>query len=255
MSACPSRLELSRWEAEPEGERPAGVSSHVGSCDRCAAVFDEIASARSFLLGAEPAEISARAARAILDTVRQRQRGRWVWKILAPAFLVPAAAALLFVASSALHTHGRGAHGVIATKGGLVVETYCRRGDRVFPAESGQDFLAGDRLRFAYTTATSGYLLIFAVDDQGKLFPYYPDGVFEGTYAEAGARIMLPGSVELDGHKGWERIYAVWSEAQLRDDVVRAAVAATLAASGNDIRRATALDLPVEQVSLLLGRP
>ena len=255
MSACPSRLELSRWEAEPEGRRPAGLASHVGNCGSCAAVFDDIASARSLLLGAEPAEISARAAHAILETLRQRQSRRWVWKLLAPALLVPATAALLLLARPALFTHGRGEPGAIAAKGGLVVETYCKRGERVFPAESGQAFLVGDRLRFAYTMDRPGYLLVFGVDDQGRIFPYYQDSALEGLYAEAGARIMLPGSVELDGHKGWERIYTVWSESQLREDVVRAAIAATLAAVDNDIRRATALDLPVEQVSLLLGRP
>jgi hypothetical protein len=255
MPACPSRLELSRWEAEPERERPADVTSHVGTCSRCAAVFADIASARSFLLGGDPAEASARAARAIVETVRQRRNRWWGWRLLAPAFLVPAAAALLFAARPALFTHGRGDHAAVAVKGGLIVETYCKRGEKVFPAVDGQDFFEGDRLRFAYTNDRPGYLLVFGVDDQGRIFPYYQDGTLTGTYAEAGARILLPGSVELDGHKGWERIYAVWAEVQLRDDAVRSTVAAALAAAGNDIRRVATLDLPVDQVSMLLRRP
>jgi hypothetical protein len=140
-------------------------------------------------------------------------------------------------------------------KGDLVVETYCKRGDKVFPAVDGQDFLAGDRLRFAYTTGRPGYLMVFGVDDQGRIFPYYEEGALRGVYAEAGARALLPGSVELDDHKGWERLYAIWSETQISDDAVRAAVARGLSVAGNDIRRLTALDLPVEQVSMLLGRP
>jgi hypothetical protein len=72
---------------------------------------------------------------------------------------------------------------------------------------------------------------------------------------EAGARVLLPGSVELDEHKGWERVFAIWSEHQLGDDVVRAAVHAALSAGNSDIRRTTILDLPVEQMSFLLRRP
>ncbi|MBN2576350.1 MAG: DUF4384 domain-containing protein [Deltaproteobacteria bacterium] len=255
MSACPSRIEISRWEAEPACERPADFTSHVAGCARCAAVLEDIGSARSFLLGADPEQASARAARAIVERARQRRdKRRWL-RILAPAFLVPAAAALLFATKPALFLAGQGEHGSTGVKGGLVLETYCKRGEQVLPAVDGQDFLAGDRLRFAYTCARPGYLLVFGVDDQGRIFPYYEEGVLAGVFAEAGARVLLPGSVELDGHRGWERVYALWSETQFRDDVVRAAVAAGLAAAGNDIRRVTTLDLPVEQVSMLLRRP
>ncbi len=250
MLACPSRLALSHWEASSEGERAAELGLHVQSCAQCAAVIEDLASSRALLLGADPDEISRRAAEAILATVRTRQHKRRWLQWLAPALLVPAAAALLVLAKPALQS-GQG-DGV---KGGLIVETYCKRGNKVFVAQDGQDFLAGDRLRFAYTNGHTGYLLIFAVDDKGEVFPYYQEGSLSGMYAEAGARVLLPGSVELDGHQGWERIFALWSETQLRDDVVRTAITAALSAAGNDIRRVTTLDLPVEQVSMLLRRP
>ena len=246
MSACPSRLELSRWEAEPEHTRPADLVEHVGTCVRCSAIFADIESARSLLLGADPAEASERAARAILEASRERRsRKNWL-RFLVPVFLVPAVAALLFVAKASLGP---------VTKGELIVETYVKRGEKVRPAVDGQEFLEGDRLRFAYTSGRAGYLLVFGVEDNGKIFPYYHDVALEGMYAEAGARIMLPGSVELDAHKGWERIFAIFSERQLPDDIVRRSVVSGLTAAGNDIRRLTALDLPVEQVSLLLRRP
>ena len=255
MSDCPSRFELSRWETEPECERPIDVTSHVGTCARCAEVFADIANARALLLGADPGLASARAARAILETARQRRSKRRWLQFLAPAFLVPAVAALLLFVRPSLLPHGFDKHAATVVKGGLVVETYCKRGDKVLPALDGQDFLAGDRLRFAYTHDKPGYLLVFGVDDQGGIFPYYQESTLAGAYVEAGARVLLPGSVELDGHRGWERIFMVWSEAQLRDDVVRASVATALAAAGNDIRRATTLDLPVDQMSMLLRRP
>lgn len=255
MSACPSRLELSQWEATSEGERPAGLGAHLESCVRCAAVIEDIASARALLLGSDPVEISRRAAQTILATARERSRKRRWLQWLAPALLVPAAAAFLLVAKPALVDRDDGPLAGGAVKGELVVETYCKRGNKVFLAQDGQEFLAGDRLRFAYTNARSGYLAIFAVDDRGVVFPYYQEGSLSGTFTEAGARVFLPGSVELDGHQGWERIFALWSENQLRDDVVRSAIAAALSATGKDIRRVTTLDLPVEQVSMLLRRP
>jgi hypothetical protein len=255
MTACPSRLELSRWEAEPARERPAALAEHVGTCGRCAAVFADIASARGFLLGDDPAAASARAARQITALAADRRPSRRWLRFLWPAMLVPAAALVLLAVRPSLLTRGGDGRGAVSVKGGLVIETYCKRGDQVFPASDGQDFLAGDRLRFAYTTARAGYLVLFGVDDRGTVFPYYPEGALIGFHAEGGARVLLPDSVELDAHQGWERIYALWSDAQLGDAAIRSAVAAALAASGNDIRRATVLDLPAEQMSMLLRRP
>ena len=254
MSACPSRLELSRWEARPEPARPAEVSKHVGACARCGRRLAEIAEAL-LLLGDNPVESSIRSARSILDVVNQRKAKRSWLRFLVPVLLVPAATAGLLLVKPALNRLDRGKQVGQTIKGRLIVETYCKRGEAVFPAVDGGDFLAGDRLRFAYTQDRPGFLLVFGVDDQGSLFSYYPEQGLIGMSVAAGAKAFLPGSVELDRHRGWERIFAVWSEEPLADDVVRSAVATVLSAAGGDIRHATVLDLPVEQVSLLLRRP
>jgi hypothetical protein len=255
MSACPSRLELSRWEAHPEPERPSEFVAHVQGCGRCSTVLEDIASARSMLLGAHPAEASARAARNIMEVVKQRRSSqRWL-RFLAPVFLIPATAALLLVVRPVLHSHGQVDSAGTSVKGGLIVETYCKRGDKVFPAVDGSDFLAGDRLRFTYSSDRPGFLLVFGVDDQGRVFPYYEDSVLVGVKVDAGAHLFLPGSVELDNHQGWERVFALWAGTQFADDVVRSAVGAALSAADSDIRRVTALDLPAQQVSMLLRRP
>ena len=254
MSACPSRLELSRWEPYPEPARPPALVEHVGACRRCSAVFTDIAEARYQLLGDDPAEASARAPRAILAAaLRSKARRSW-WRFLLPALLVPATAVALLLVKPALGPH----HGNLlgsAVKGRLIVETYCKRGEQVFPAADGAEFVAGDRLRFAYSQDRPGFLTIFGVDDRGGVFPYYPEHTLVGIQVEAGARVLLPGSVELDHHQGWERVFAIWSERSMADDVVRASVAAALSAAAGDIRNTSTLDLPVEQVSLLLRRP
>jgi hypothetical protein len=66
---------------------------------------------------------------------------------------------------------------------------------------------------------------------------------------------MLPESVELDDHHGWERVFALWTPAALADDMVRTAVAEALAAGKGDIRQAASLPVEAEQVSFLLRRP
>jgi hypothetical protein len=253
MSACPSRLELSRWEVHPEPERPVELVSHVCGCPRCSAVLDDIAAARSLLLGADPAEASVRAARNILEVIRQRQSKRRWLRFLAPAFLVPAAAAFLLIARPVLRSHSDGTG--IAIKGELIVETYCKRGDKVSPRWRVETSSQATACASPTATISLGICLVFGVDDQGKVFPYYEEHALVGMRVEAGAHVFLPGSVELDNHKGWERVFALWAETQFADDAVRTAVGAALSAVDSDVRRMTALDLPVQQVSMLLRRP
>ena len=249
MSVCPSRLELSRWEAYPEPTRPSEFTSHVGECQRCASILSDISESRALLLGSDPSAASERAARIIMETLRQRRsRRRWL-RYLAPILLVPAAAAFLLFVRPTHPSHSG------EVKGRIIVETYCKRGDKIFPVADGGEFFPGDQLRFAYTQDRPGYLLVFGVDDRGTVFPYYEENRLVGMPVQAGGRVFLPGAVELDDHKGWERIYSIWTESPLSDAAVRSSVAAALAKAGGDVRRTEALDLPVEQVSLLLRRP
>ncbi len=245
--SCPSRLELSRWEASPA--LPAEVDAHVASCEKCGAVLGNLRESRNLLLGGDPAQASLLAARLILGRARERQDIWRRFRRLVPLILVPAAAALLVLGRPHL------AHQAISVKGRLIMETYCKRGEQVFLASDGGDYKEGDQLRFAYTQDRAGFLLVFAVDDTGQVFPYYQEGALVGSPVAAGARVLLPGSVELDGHHGWERIFMLWSPDQFVDSAVRGAVASARAASGGDVRRISSLDLPVEQVSLVLRRP
>lgn len=260
MCACPTRLELSRCEAEPESERPAELLLHVATCKGCEAVLADLADARFVLLGANPGEASLRAARAIAEVARGRRRTQRLWRFLLPGVLVPSMAALLlFVVPGLAARRSNGISGTMANTikgtGALQVEMYCKRGEEIFLATDGADFLEGDRLRFAYTKNKSGVLLVFGVDDDGKIFPYYQEHELVGMAAPAGAQVLLPDSIELDGHKGWERVYLVWSDGPLAEDAVRSAAASALSAAEGDVRRTTALDLPGEQVSFLLRRP
>jgi hypothetical protein len=260
MTDCVGRLALVRWEASPEFERSPEIGAHIKECGACAAVVAEIGSARQELLGDAPDFQSQIAARAIAARMAERRRNSW-WRWVLPVTLTPlAAGATLFlvvsqgVLSPTSHTT-QNKPGAVRSKGGLVVEAFCKREDRIFPVKDGDDYVAGDRLRFAYTKDLPGILMVFGVDDSGRVFPYYRDDALAGINAPPGAEVMLPESVELDDHHGWERIFALWTAAPLGEDAIRAAVTAALAEAQGDIRQTSRLPIEADQVSFLLRRP
>jgi hypothetical protein len=265
MMNCVSYLELARWEAKPEAERSQDAIGHLNTCERCAAALAELDSARQELFGVDPHAQSLVAARVILARVAERRRRAW-WRLVVPLTLTPAAAVVILLMARGSFSPATQAPDNISgtttpaaravrTKGAIVVEAFCKRGDSVFPVKDGDDFVAGDRLRFAYTKDQAGVLLVFGVDDAGRLFPYYRDDALAGVIAPPGSEVMLPESVELDDHHGWERVFALWTPAVLGQDVIRSAVAGALSAVEGDIRQAARLPVDAEQVSFLLRRP
>jgi len=259
MMNCVGRLDLACWEASPEPERDPGIGAHVKECAACASLLAEITSARHELLGDDPETESLVAARVIAARISdRRRRSRWRWVL--PLTLTPLAAGatlLLIVSQNVLSPSDSSTArpGTLRSKGGLVVEAFCKREDKIFPVKDGDDFFSGDRLRFAYTKDQPGILAVFGVDDGGAIFPYYRDDVLVGINVPPGAEVMLPESVELDDHHGWERIFAVWTPTPLEDGAIRGAVANALAAAQGDIRQVSRLPLEAEQVSFLLRRP
>jgi hypothetical protein len=279
MAGCPSGLQIARWEAGrvAAGEDSLDLADHVRSCARCSARVAELADARGELFPGDAARESARVAHTLLvaDAVRRargaqqsRWRSRWAIRWAGLPVLAGAAAVFLLLpkprdrapaptngpeAINFSSASGDGQAGVRA-KGHLVVQAFCKRKDAVFPVEDGGTFLSGDRLRFAYSAPSAGNLMIFSVDDRGQIFPYYGDDSLRSVPVAAGARAMLPGSVELDDHHGLERVFALWAAQPLDGGQVRQAVASALAAAG-DIGRVEKLGLAVDQVSYLLRRP
>ena len=184
MMNCVGRLDLACWEASPEPERDPGIGAHVKECAACASLLAEITSARHELLGDDPETESLVAARVIAARISdRRRRSRWRWVL--PLTLTPLAAGatlLLIVSQNVLSPSDSSTArpGTLRSKGGLVVEAFCKREDKIFPVKDGDDFFSGDRLRFAYTKDQPGILAVFGVDDGGAIFPYYRDDVLVG---------------------------------------------------------------------------
>lgn len=258
MNGCPSRVALASFDAEG---RQSALGPHVAGCPRCQALLAELDAARSDLFGGDAAGESRRAARRILNTVETRRtERRRRWTVWLPLSLTPVAAAAVLLLAGGSDTFRAGDRELPAaraqrSKGPLLLEVFCKRGDSVFLAEDGGRYLAGDRLRFAYTKDEPGHLVIFGVDDTGHIFPYYDGGSLTSMAASAGAHVMLPGAVELDDHRGFERIFALWTRAPLPASQVEAAVRQGLLQHGGDLRRVDKLQLDAEQVSLFLERP
>lgn len=282
MSACLSWLEIVRAEggltetpangndeSGSESSVPSDAVAHLASCERCAPIAAEMRDARVELLGNDPDRAVALAATRMMAVFQERRaaaRRRWLRWV--PLALAPVAAGVLLLAArrdSSVASSSEAAPVVavgesqagVRSKGAFVIEAYCKRDEKIFRVTDGADFLAGDRLRFAYTTGVPGYLMIFGVDDHGEVFPYYLDGTLASVAVRPASRELLPDSVELDAHHGWERVFALWSPTPLEETPVRAAVAATLSRVGGDLRGAERIDLGgnVEQVSYLLRRP
>ncbi|HEY0709699.1 MAG TPA: hypothetical protein VGG33_23000 [Polyangia bacterium] len=261
-AGCPSFLALARWEASPGGE----TGDHVAGCARCTARVDELRADRTALLGSDPHESSRRAARQILASFNTRSaRSRWaeVWRRRV-GFALPAFAALaLFVVlgqrSSLIGASlsDAGQEPAVRAKGALWFEMYRLRAPSgvVEIARDGDEYRGGDRLRFEYSTAAPGYLFVVGVDDEGAVFPYYPDDGSAGLPVKTSTRAMLSDSIELDGHQGFERIFALWSPRPITLAAVRAATAQALTTAGGDLRRVDQLPLDVDQATRLLRRP
>jgi Domain of unknown function (DUF4384) len=261
MTACPSWLELAQLES---GSGSEAVRGHVKDCPRCLRLVSDIANGRSELLGPDPERASVRAARTLLRAAGERVGAPRSWfRQTLPALAAPAAGVLLvgFALLSLRDLAPRRpipdtpiTEGSIRTKGGLDVRAFCKRGDDVFPVVGGEKFLAGDRLRFSYTTQQAGYLTIFGVNGDGRVFPYYPEDRLDGLPVAAGVQQTLPGSVELDRYQGREQVFALWSPEPLDESAVRRAVADALTEAGGDLSRVKRLPLPAEQTSYLLYR-
>ncbi len=259
---CPPRLDLAAWAstAATMAAPSSSMHTHVQSCPKCSRYVQELQDARQELLGPDPAWTSRNAARTILATAEARKRSRTGWRWAWPVAALPAAALVGLFVMSGRNVPDNGAEAITAagsvrTKGSLALAIVSKRGEALFPISDGDEVLAGDRLRFEYTQAQPGFLMVFSVDDQGTVSPYYDDDRLKSVPVTAGSRIALPGSVELDDHKGVERVFALWSPQPLEGGAVQAAVNQALAQAGGNVANVVKLPVQAQQTSVLLRRP
>jgi hypothetical protein len=128
---------------------------------------------------------------------------------------------------------------------GPALEVYVRRtdADRVERVAEGGCLDPGDRLRFLLRPVRgrpADHLLLVSLDGAGALTVYYPYGETESGRLAEGARVELPGSIELDGTPGPERLFAIVSRAPVKLAEVRPRLEALFARGPEAVRAATA---------------
>jgi hypothetical protein len=141
----------------------------------------------------------------------------------------------------------------LGIKGGAVLRAFARRGDHVTAIQDGTRLAPGDRIRFVLQSELP-YALLVAADGDGRPSVYFPHGGTASQRVPPAAAVEVPGSIQLDGARGPERIWALFSEQPLGAQVIDAVRA--VAAGGPDALRATpTLAVPgTRQASLLIEK-
>ncbi len=177
----------------------------------------------------------------------KRQARRW----FGPAALfVAAAAALLLVWLRS--------EPAIRYKGGHSFQVFVQQHGAPELLADGQALAAGDQLAFAYSLSEPRYLLLLSIDDTGEITKYYPVDAASESPLRPAARAPLSVGVELDAHRGEERLVALFSREPLDEARVRDALRAALQearAHGPGIANMGALALHAEQTSVWFRKP
>ena len=83
-----------------------------------------------------------------------------------------------------------------------------------------------DRIRFVVNPAGGKYLLVVSRDGAGAISVYYPFGEQKSALVASNTKSELPGSVELDGTLGNERLFAIFSNEPVNASTVESALKA-----------------------------
>lgn len=208
---------LSEQEAQSAHE-------HLRSCTVCKRYWDELEEDKArFEQFVFPRTVESIEQRAQSTSLWSRLQTRW-------AFLVPTlgAVAALFILVAMPRGAGTEDEPYLGVKGagdGLAtIEVVVQRAELgQFPVKPGSRLQPKDRIRFVVNPGAARYLLIGSRDGAGNVTVYFPYGGVQSAPVPRG-RQELPGSIELDEVLGAERLVAVFSDAPVAAEALRAAL-------------------------------
>ena len=209
---CPSELELDRWHAkELPAARMQALESHAANCTDCQARMKQ--RAQGFAAIAAPAGQPPIDERRVLAGLRRRldeeppRMSLFARRLSVLAGFLACAAAFALVA---LPKHDRqGEEYEVRAKGGLALHVFREQNGRASEALSGDQFHAGERLRFVADLPSDGEVRVIGVEATGALYTAWPLDAMLGTRLAHGNGIALPGAVALDDSHGRETLYLV----------------------------------------------
>ncbi|MGC4117674.1 MAG: zf-HC2 domain-containing protein [Myxococcales bacterium] len=211
-----SDLELDLFElGSLSPDERSAADAHLSACERCRSRQTEHGAAR------ERFEKVRAAAWQSIEARAARRPARWLWRL--SLALVPVAALLLLVLVRAPELSDPSSPGV---KGDPLLRIYALHQGKVRELSSGDKVVPGDRIRFVADPGDNGghYLLVISVDGANKPSVYVPFAG-ERSLPLAAGRQELPGSVELDGTLGPERLFIFFSSRELASAPILQALA------------------------------
>lgn len=223
---------LPRHQLEELAADRGRADSHLDACAQCTARLRALERARaSFLARRDPQSFA-------LTLVARRPKPSATR--FAPYFLAAAAAIMLLWLrpdSDAVRYKGS------AQK----LQTFVQRAGQVQALADGQPLAAGDQLAFVYTLSEPRHLLLISIDETGAIARYYSGPL------EPATRAQLPVGIELDAHRGEERLFALFSREPIDEARVRAGLKTALREAHGVA--GMKLLLPVEQTSTWFRKP
>ena len=209
------------------GDRQTEAKAHLDGCQLCQKRWSELnedkARFEQFVFPRTLAKLEARlAAPSLIDRLREG------WKMLVPAAAGVVAASLAMAVWVGGKDRTQTEDDVyIGIKGQASLEVVASRPETgQFPVKPGSVLKPKDKIRFVVNTAGSKYLLIASRDGAGAFTVYHPYGAAQSAQV-AGNRVELPTTIELDEVTGNERLVAVFSDAPVAADAVKAAIEAS----------------------------
>lgn len=258
---CPGGLTLMLLHTgDLQGVERQAAAAHARGCERCQAVLDGLAAARTQQLAEAPFDavfpsieerIEALPSRdpdvvpdsAVAEWLRyQWGRLRVAWSRQALTYTAAAAvaaAALVLAVAQPWRDGGPtpaddGA--AVRVKGAVALDLYTLQDGDVIEAEPGVVLRPGDRIQFTYTSGPLNHLIVLGVDGRGTLSRYYPERGADSLAVAPGSRVVLEDSLVLDDAPGPEVFVAVFSDDPLQVAEVERVIQRTLADGGDDPR-------------------
>jgi hypothetical protein len=229
------------------------MHAHLDACRECRERYEAVASDaahfRRHVLPRTLDHVARRLGKSPAPGGRPRARAL-VGSMIASA-AVAAAILLLIHRQPAGDDHPSG----LRRKGGPELAIFARHGERVFRVGDGTHLEAGDTLRFQAEPSGAAYLMVASIDGTNHASIYVPYDGKTSLRIPEDRTFRDDAGIALDGARGPERIFALFSKRPLDSAAVTRALSNIGAGGHAAIRAGTHLEIPdADQVSLYIEK-
>ncbi|MFC1611714.1 anti-sigma factor family protein [Myxococcota bacterium] len=218
-------VEQQAWEA------------HIATCDLCAEKLSHLQARHEQFPAELPLPVIASETLLKVENKTKDRKAPWAW--LTGAFAAAAAAAaivLAVVSTDPLVEDDMGTR----LKGKPSFGVYVKRSAKVFKGESNGNYLAGDRIRFDYTSKDAVFFGVASIDPAQTVSQFVPPAGDQPLELKPASDGVIGGGIELDDTMGTEQLLGAFcptpfSMAQLLVGLKNTGVASTKAMNAETI--------------------